>query len=155
MASRSGIRRILALVSLSTVMVACTSEGPPPGPTARASDPQLTHSWTMPASAGPVAQVDLGTDPQSIADEMMEDGKIAGIVHRIATRCAERGELPRPGVVALRFAVADGGRLAAAEEDPRPQGGGCLARALEAENDALKSLPAGAALVRIQLYPPG
>mgnify|MGYP002621702898 FL=1 len=43
----------------------------------------------MPVTASPVAQADLGTQPESLADEMMNEAAIAGIVHRIATRCDE------------------------------------------------------------------
>jgi hypothetical protein len=154
MISGSSIRALaLAFASLCTLTTACKSELPPPGPSGRASDPPLTHSWTMPAAASPVAEADLGTKPESIADAMMQDGKIAGLVHRLATRCAEDDQLPRPGMVVLRFALSESGSLLEVEGDP-PAPGGCLARALEGETDALKSLPAGAALVRIQLHPP-
>jgi hypothetical protein len=144
------IARALELASLSLLLAACnpeSSEGPKP----RSTDPPLTHSWTMPSSAGPVARVDLGTHPEANADAMMEDAKIAGLLHRITTRCAEQDQLPPGGTLVLRFAISEAGALLDAKGDP-PSGGECLARELSAETDALKSLPAGAALARLQLH---
>jgi hypothetical protein len=148
----------IACFALSATLVACTgSSDARVGPTPRASDPLLSHSWTMPASAGPVAQVDLGTHPTLLADEMMERAEIAGVVHRIATRCDALDALPRPGEVALRFTlVADDAEivLGEVEADPAAAAGRCLTEALQAESAPLKSLSAGAALIRLRLHPP-
>jgi hypothetical protein len=147
---RCSLRRVLGLAPFLVFALACsgTSEGPQP----RASDPPLTHSWTMPASASPIARVSLGTLPESNADEMMEGAVIAGLVHRVATRCARAQALPRAGTVVLRLAI-DAGEPRAVEAEPASEGA-CLVRALKdgSESDALKSLPAGTALLHLQLH---
>ena len=145
-----------ALVSawLLVIVAACggSNDTAAAAPSPRPSDPLLSHSWTMPVTASPVAQADLGTQPESLADEMMNEAAIAGIVHRIATRCDELDLLPRPGEVALRFALAEGA-LREVEADPPTEAGRCLADSLRSEGEALKSLSAGAALLRVQLHP--
>lgn len=155
---RPSPRPILWIASLCVSVFACTgnatNDREAPGPSPRPSDPPLSHSWTMPASASAVAQADLGTHPEALAEEMMREGTIAGVIHRVAAKCAAEGRLPRPGMVALRFALADGGSLREVEGDPPAPAGACLAENLRAEAAALKSLPAGAALVRIQLHAP-
>lgn len=151
------LRRVGAVLFLFLTVAACSGEGqqrnPVPGPQPRKDDPRLSHTWTMPEEAGPIAKVDLGTRPESLADALMAGGKIAGVTHRIGTRCASQGVLPRPGIVVLRLSLGEGGELQNVEGDPPGPAGTCLSKALRSEAEALSSLPAGVALLRLELHP--
>jgi hypothetical protein len=139
---------------LCSVALACVLGCPAPSiadPMPRESDPELLHTWTMPASSGALASGDLGSAPPEIANALMEGGTMPSIAHRIAQHCASIGALEGNAVVVLRFDVTASGELAKVEPDPSNAAGACLADALKAEATSLERVPAGAALLKIRL----
>src|SRR5688572_3635046 len=104
------MRRSIAGLTL-LVLAACNNDdgGPAPrtpGPVARDDDPPLTHSFTMPAEASPLAKGDLGTIPVELADALMAEGKLPSIAHRITSKCAEARALEPGSTHAIRFVLA-------------------------------------------------
>jgi hypothetical protein len=139
---------------LALALVGCGE--PPPSPAQRATprkdDPELVHSWQMPADKSVLAAADLGSKPPALADALMAGGVAPGITHRVATACAERSALAGTASVALRLAIAEDGRVASLDGDPAGTAADCLVDAVRAELGKLDPLPAGAALMVLRFH---
>lgn len=119
----------------------------------RKDDPELTHSWQLPAEHSVLEGADLGSTPPALADALMANGAAPGITHRIAGACAQRSALADTATVALRLTIAEGGSVSALEGDPPGAASSCLADAFRAELATLDPLPAGAALLVLRFHP--
>lgn len=141
---------------LAAAMVGCFGGEAPPEPGARAlprkDDPELTHSWQLPANQSVLSNADLGSKPPALADALMAGSAAPGITHRIATGCAQQGALAGTATVALRFSVAEGGTLGSLEGDPAGKAATCIGDAFRAELAKLDPLPAGAALMVLRFH---
>ena len=144
----------VATCCLALVLAGCGDPPPPPGaqPTPRADDPELTHSWQMPADKSVLWGADLGSKPAALAEALMAGGT-PGIAHRSATACAQQGSLGTTPSVALRLTVAEGGAVTAVEGDPAGPAATCMADAFRTELGKVAALPAGAALIVLRFHP--
>jgi hypothetical protein len=144
----------VALCWLAAALVGCSGEAPPLGEqaTPRKDDPELTHSWQLPADQSVLSSADLGSKPPGLADALMAGSAAPGIAHRIATACAQQGALAGTTSVALRLSIADGGAVGTLEGDPAGAGATCIADAFRAELAKLDPLPAGAALMVLRFH---
>lgn len=122
-------------------------------PRARAEDPVLTHSWSVPAEASQVVRGDLGSEPPELADALMQGGTMPSLVHAVGKACSDRDALgPDVGQVALRLVWVEG-RLESVRGDPRGPAADCLAAGLADKGSSLSELPTGMALLRLELAP--
>ncbi|MEM9453215.1 MAG: hypothetical protein AAGF11_03495 [Myxococcota bacterium] len=130
------------------------AEEPAPGSfaTPREDDPPLVESWRLPPGTSPLRSGDLGSTPVELSTALMLDHAAAGISHRIARRCAEKGALANVGSLALRFSVGAGGTVGAIEGDPAGPAAACTVKALRAELSARPPMPAGAALMVLRFW---
>jgi hypothetical protein len=144
----------LAACGLLLLVAGCGEPPPPPGAQAlpRKEDPELLHTWQMPADASVLMAADLGSKPPELAEALMSRGAAPGISHRSATACAEQGALAGTSSVALRLAIAEGGAVASIEGDPAGPAATCLVEAVRAELAKLDPLPAGAALMVLRFH---
>lgn len=144
----------VATCSLVLLFAACGDPPPPPGPqaTPRTDDPELVHTWQMPADKSVLWSADLGSKPPALADALMAGGKAPGIAHRSATKCAQESSLDTSATVALRLTIA-GGAVTALEGDPAGPASDCLVAAVRAELATLDPLPAGVALMLLRFHP--
>jgi hypothetical protein len=142
---------------LAAAVLGCLGDGEaPPRPGERAKprkdDPELLHSWQMPADKSVLEGADLGSKPTALADALMAEGAAPGITHRIATTCAEQGVLAGTASVALRLVIAEGGAVTSLEGDPAGGAATCIADAFRAELAKRESLPAGTALMVLRFH---
>lgn len=146
---------LLASCGLALALAGCGEPPPAPGQqaTPRKDDPELSHTWQMPADKSVLMAGDLGSKPPALADALMAKGGAPGISHRSATACAQQGSLAGTSSVALRLTIAEGGGVASLEGDPAGTAATCLVDAVRAELGALDPLPAGAALLVLRFHP--
>lgn len=137
---------------LALALLGCGEPPPPPAPTPRGDDPELTHSWQMPASESGLWGGDLGSKPSALADQLMQSSAGPSIAMRSTNTCAQQGSLGATPSVAVRFTVAEGGAVTTVEGDPAGPAGTCLAESVKAELSKLDPLPAGAALLLLRFH---
>jgi hypothetical protein len=149
-----------ALVSscfaLAAVVSGCFGGEPPSSgqqATPRPEDPELVHSWQMPAEASVLWSGDLGSKPPALADALMASSAAPSFTHRSATACAQQGLLTGTASMALRLTIAEGGAVTSLEGDPAGPAATCLVDAIRAELAKLPPLPAGAALMLLRFHP--
>ena len=142
-----------AACCIALLLAGCGDSPPPAGPqpTPRADDPELVHTWQMPAGKSVLWSGDLGSKPPALADALMEAAAAPSLAMRSADACAKQGVLTGITSVALRITIAEGGAVTAVEGDPEGPAASCLAEAAKAELAELERLPAGAALLLLQL----